>query len=235
MNDLISMMLSMSSREIAELTKKRHAHVLRDIETMLKELYPNLNPKMDSVDIVGVSYSQYGVNNAGKPVCEYHLDKEHTLTLVTGYNVKLRHAVIKRWYELEYGKSNNTELTEWEEMRMISKSQRNYFTRVIQKQGVEGRGYAMCTNAMYRPLYGGTAKELKERRGLKKSQNLRDHMTAKEIGAIFLTETQSAENIENKNLRGNFNCAKECNSVATQIAAVINPKLPNGQKAITVQ
>ena len=31
----------------------------------------------------------------------YNLDKEHTLCLVSGYNVQLRMAIIKRWNELE--------------------------------------------------------------------------------------------------------------------------------------
>ena len=32
---------------------------------------------------------------------EVHLDREHTLTLITGYDVKCRHAINKRWLELE--------------------------------------------------------------------------------------------------------------------------------------
>ncbi len=32
---------------------------------------------------------------------EVLLDREHTLTLMTGYDVKARHAINKRWLELE--------------------------------------------------------------------------------------------------------------------------------------
>jgi len=38
---------------------------------------------------------------SGQTANVYELDKQLTLTLVTGYNVKMRHAIIKRWQYLE--------------------------------------------------------------------------------------------------------------------------------------
>lgn len=40
-------------------------------------------------------------DNSNRTQNEYELDKELTFTLVMGYNVKLRNAVVKRWQELE--------------------------------------------------------------------------------------------------------------------------------------
>lgn len=80
----------MSSLEIAELTGKRHADVIRDIEKMF-----------ESLDIAERSFaSGYKDANNQERKC-YKLDKELTLTLVSGYNIKLRNSIIKRWQALE--------------------------------------------------------------------------------------------------------------------------------------
>ena len=83
---------TMSSKEIAELTGKQHAHILRDIRIMLHELD---DPKMDHADSYRI------IHDNRDYVSEILLNKELTLTLVSGYNVKLRNAIIKRWQELE--------------------------------------------------------------------------------------------------------------------------------------
>jgi phage antirepressor YoqD-like protein len=40
----------------------------------------------------------------------FELDKEHTLTLISGYNVKLRQRIIQRWQELEAQPSGSFDL-----------------------------------------------------------------------------------------------------------------------------
>lgn len=81
---------TMSSKEIADLTGKEHFHVKRDIETMLFQL--NLDPS----NFGCIFFDQYNREQKG-----YALDKELTTCLVSGYNVQLRMAIIKRWSELE--------------------------------------------------------------------------------------------------------------------------------------
>lgn len=106
MNNLIlskSDQLTMSSREIAELTGKQLSHVHRDFKTMADELsFPAESivsnrimpsPNMD----LGFSYD---LDNQ-KRICNINLNRELTLTLISGYSIKLRNAIIKRWQELE--------------------------------------------------------------------------------------------------------------------------------------
>lgn len=83
--------LTMSSREIAELTGKRHDNVLRDTESMLD----SLNIEQTSL----LSFDNSGAN--GRKVKFYKLPKDLTLTLVSGYNIQLRKRIIDRWLELE--------------------------------------------------------------------------------------------------------------------------------------
>ena len=81
----------MSSREIAELTDKEHAHVMRDIRTMLAEL-----------GLAEGGYLQNWIhpqNNQTYP--EFQLPRDLTDCLLTGYSAVARMRVIKRWHQLE--------------------------------------------------------------------------------------------------------------------------------------
>lgn len=86
--------MTMSSREIAELTGKQHSHVLRDIRSMLKDV--EHNPELDS----GCKSTTYTAST-GQQYNQYELNKDFTLTLLLGYDVKARLKVVKRWQELE--------------------------------------------------------------------------------------------------------------------------------------
>jgi len=86
--------LTMSSREIAELTGKRHDHVMRDARKMLIDLHGEEDlPKFGGV------YD--GGNGEARPCL--HLPKRECLILVSGYSVELRARIIDRWMELEEG------------------------------------------------------------------------------------------------------------------------------------
>lgn len=89
-SDLLNNDITMTSREIAEVTGKRLYHINRDILTMLSEL--NLDKS---------KFGSIYFDNKNRQQIEYLLDEELTLTLVTGYSIKLRNAVIKRWKQLE--------------------------------------------------------------------------------------------------------------------------------------
>ena len=76
----------MSSREIAELTGKQHAHVMRDICKMLIDLEEEDG---DASRFGGIYRDAY---EREKP--EYHLPKRQSLILVSGYDVHLRARII---------------------------------------------------------------------------------------------------------------------------------------------
>lgn len=89
MNIVSHEMTTMSSREIAELTGKRHDNVMRDIRNMMSDL-----GALKSEDT-------YIHPSNGQEYSMFNLNKEETLCLVAGYHAKLRMAIIKRWSELE--------------------------------------------------------------------------------------------------------------------------------------
>ncbi|WP_412177740.1 phage antirepressor KilAC domain-containing protein [Pseudomonas amygdali] len=80
----------MSSREISELTGKRHPDVKRDIQTMASELKEDVS-----------SFARIYLDTMNRRQTEYMLDREHTDCLLTGYSAELRMKVIRRWRELE--------------------------------------------------------------------------------------------------------------------------------------
>lgn len=94
MNDLIvsngKTAVTMTSRDIAELTGKQHQHVKRDIKNMLEAL--GKDPS---------SYGRIYKDAYGRDQEEYELDRELTMTLISGYDIPLRFRVVNRLAELE--------------------------------------------------------------------------------------------------------------------------------------
>lgn len=91
---LTGQLSEMSSIEIAEVTGKKHAHIMRDIKNLLKQ---------------GVAESNFGLgsytdaNGQERPM--YNLTKKGSLILASGYNAVLREKIIDRWESLETGKA----------------------------------------------------------------------------------------------------------------------------------
>ena len=83
----------MTSLQIAEITGKRHDHVMRDIRTLLEQ---------------GVSAPNFGegsymdANQQARPC--FNLTKKGCLILASGYDALLREKIINRWEELELNK-----------------------------------------------------------------------------------------------------------------------------------
>lgn len=97
MNDMTitdSSQATMSSREISELSGKRHDAVLRDIRRMFDKLEEDAH-----------TFVATYIDSLGREQSEYLLPRRECEILVTGYDVKRRAAVIDRWFVLESGKA----------------------------------------------------------------------------------------------------------------------------------
>ncbi|WP_392565843.1 phage regulatory protein/antirepressor Ant [Utexia brackfieldae] len=82
--------LTMSSREIAEVTDKLHKNVLADIKNMF-----------DALNIQSADFSANYKDVKGRTYQEYLLPKKYIECLLTGYSIPLRMRVIDRLHELE--------------------------------------------------------------------------------------------------------------------------------------
>lgn len=86
--------VTMSSREIAELTGKEHKNVTVDIRNMLDDLGED-----------ALNFQRIYLDSMNRQQIEYHLDRRHVECLLTGYSAMLRMKVIDRMHELESGSS----------------------------------------------------------------------------------------------------------------------------------
>lgn len=82
--------LTMTTREIAELTGKEHRNVTRDFEKQCSDLGEDV-----------LKFEHIYLDSYNREQKQYLLDREHTMTLVAGYDTRCRHAIVKRWLELE--------------------------------------------------------------------------------------------------------------------------------------
>lgn len=106
-------------------------------------------------------------------------------------------------------------------VRAQSKVARNALTSTLAAHGVTGRGYADCTNAIYTPILGGPASQVRSDRQLKPKANLREHMSGKELAAVMLSEEIARERIDQTDARGNEPCAIECNTAARRVRSIL--------------
>lgn len=100
-----------STKQIAEASKsepnpKEHKTVLRDVRNMLVGLYAVDGQSFEDIINHGTKLYHQGfqvvLDNRGYAE-EILLDREHAMTLVTGYDVKLRKRVVDKLSELESG------------------------------------------------------------------------------------------------------------------------------------
>lgn len=106
----------------------------------------------------------------------------------------------------------------WIQQRIQGKEQRIKFTDTLKEHGVnKPHEYAVCTNEIYKPLLGGTAKEIKQQRAI---TNLRDGMTNVELMAVGLAEAIAEEEIQSNNHRGFKTCRVACNDAGSKVKKV---------------
>ena len=106
----------------------------------------------------------------------------------------------------------------WISERLKSIDSRNGFTKTLAAHGVTGDGFRNCTNAIYEPLYGGTATVVREKKGLVKGQSVRDNMSRVELAAVGLAEALASDEIDRNDIRGNGNCERASRRASRSVA-----------------
>lgn len=105
---------------------------------------------------------------------------------------------------------------------------------------VEPKDYAVFQNYGYMGLYGGLgAKEIHERKGLKKSQKILDHMGSTELAANLFRATQTEEKLRRDNIQGKQNAnrthlevGKKVRQTIKELGGTMPEDLPTPEKSI---
>lgn len=117
----------------------------------------------------------------------------------------------------------SSQLTEEDKRRLLlrreMKKHNVQLAGAAKNAGVEtGKDYAVFQNAGYEGLYAGlNKKDIHERKGLSKSQDILDHMGSTELAANLFRATQTEEKLKNDNIKGKENA----NLVHRQIGAKV--------------
>lgn len=145
-------------------------------------------------------------------------------------------------------KTREREITE-EQYKQLSEDERRLYNRNLtkekntalfdaaQKSGVENFG--KFNNAGYLGLYNETAGQIKQRKGLKKGQDILDYMGSEELGANIFRITQTEAKLNKSNINDEkLACAthnyvgKAVRRAIEQVGGTMPEKLPTPDKSI---
>ena len=123
------------------------------------------------------------------------------------------------------------------EMKLHNKS----LAEAAQMAGItEPKEYAIFQNKGYQGLYGGLGqKEIHERKGLKKSQHILDHMGSTELAANLFRATQTDEKLRRENIIGkdaanqtHYEVGKKVRETIKELGGTMPEDLPTPSKSI---
>lgn len=114
-----SEVLTMTSREIAELCEKRHDNVMADCRKLADFYAQTYSPEKSGEFVKSTTYT----DSTGRGLPCFELNKQACLDLVTGYSLPHRHAVNRRWRELEAEKAQPKELSRLEILKLAMESE----------------------------------------------------------------------------------------------------------------
>ncbi|MDD2218250.1 MAG: DNA damage-inducible protein D [Eubacteriales bacterium] len=105
---------------------------------------------------------------------------------------------------------------------------------------IESKDYAIFQNKGYQGLYGGlTARDIHALKGLKKSQNILDHMGSTELAANLFRATQTDEKLRREKIKGkekanqtHYEVGKKVRQTIQELGGTMPEDLPTPEKSI---
>ena len=103
--------------------------------------------------------------------------------------------------------------------------------------------YAVFQNYGYKGLYGGLgAKEIHDRKGLKKNQKILDHMGSTELAANLFRTTQTEEKMRRENIKGiakanqtHYDVGKKVRQTIKDLGGTMPEDLPTAESIKSIE
>ena len=188
-------------------------------------------------------------NNAKKEIQDYELSRYACYLIVM--NGDSRKAVIALGQTYFAVKTRQQELIEnyesldEDQKRLAIRSEMKIHNKSLadaaKNAGIEdSKDYAIFQNRGYQGLYGGlSAKGIHERKGLKKSQQILDHMGSTELAANLFRATQTDEKLRRENIQGkkeagdaHYEVGKKVRQTIVELGGTMPEDLPTPNKSI---
>lgn len=167
-----------SSLDVAETFEKEHRHILEDI----RRIESNISRAEFSALF---SLSLYKATN-GKENPMYLMTRDGFTLLVMGYTgekaMKFKLAYIKQFNAME--KMLQGKLIEREKGIAVRQSLTKALQQSTENERMHGHAYITYTNCIYKVIFGLNAKQLREKLGINKKDNLRNYFSEEELKSV---------------------------------------------------
>lgn len=166
-----------SSLDVAETFNKRHADVLRDIDALsCSQEFRERN----------FALSKYSSENNKRSYPMYYVTRDGFTMLAMGYTgekaMKFKEAYIKQFNAME--RTLQGKLIEREKGIAVRQSLTKAIQQSTENERMHGHAYSTYTNCIYKVLFGMNTKQLREKYGIDKKENLRDYLSEEDLRAV---------------------------------------------------
>lgn len=169
-----------TSLDVADTFEKRHDHVLRDVEKLKKDL-----PNFGEMFFETTMPDAYGRNQKA-----FLMNRDGFTLLVMGYTgekaMKFKLAYIKQFNAMEQALIGK--MKEREKGIAVRQALTNAIQRSNENERMHGHAYSTYTDAVYKVVFGKSAKQLREEYGITKKDNLRDYFSMEELSKVESVE-----------------------------------------------
>lgn len=165
-----------TSLDVAETFEKEHKRVLQDIRNL------GCSEEFGQHNFVLSSYTS--IQNKKQPM--YCMTRDGFTLLVMGYTgekaMKFKEGYIRQFNAME--KVLLGKIRERDKGIAVRQALTNALKESQENERMHGHAYSTYTDMVYRTLFGITAKQLREEKGLSTKDNLRDFLTEEELKAV---------------------------------------------------